>query len=257
MPWTFAHPLAVVPFRRFRRLNFAALVIGSMSPDFGYYLRFPGAGTAHTILGTFTVCLPCGLFGVGLFYLLRRPLCFVLPQPHRAALTPPAVRPAAVSLPGFFIAALCVLLGAWTHIIWDSFTHRGGFAVEHLSVLRAPVVHVGGSTLPVSYVIQQTSTFIGGAILVILYFRWLRRQVTPAVAEPERFPDRWRYFLFGVLTAIAIAFAAPTALHSASPFDGYFGFRVFVFRLCVHSTAAFIALLILSSVTLYRIRRRG
>ena len=37
MPWTFSHPLAVVPVHRlFRgRLNFTGLVIGSLSPDFG------------------------------------------------------------------------------------------------------------------------------------------------------------------------------------------------------------------------------
>jgi hypothetical protein len=61
MPCTFSHPIAVVLLRRFcaDRLNFAALVIGSMSPDFGYYFRqFPVARFAHTIVGTFTVCLP-------------------------------------------------------------------------------------------------------------------------------------------------------------------------------------------------------
>ena len=49
------------PLRRFcpERLSFAALVIGSMSPDFGYYFRqFPLAHFAHTALGTLTVCLP-------------------------------------------------------------------------------------------------------------------------------------------------------------------------------------------------------
>ncbi|MEJ8845393.1 DUF4184 family protein [Variovorax rhizosphaerae] len=37
MPWTFAHPAAVLPLRRLTgegRLSFAVLVVGSMSPDF-------------------------------------------------------------------------------------------------------------------------------------------------------------------------------------------------------------------------------
>ena len=41
MPWTFAHPAAVLPLRRFSGpglLSFAALVIGSTSPDFLYYI---------------------------------------------------------------------------------------------------------------------------------------------------------------------------------------------------------------------------
>src|SRR6267142_809972 len=95
MPCTFSHPLAVVPLRRLcpERLNFTALIIGSMSPDFGYYIgQFPVANFAHTALGTLAVCLPMGLLALGLFYLIRRPLCFVLPQPHRAALMPLASR---------------------------------------------------------------------------------------------------------------------------------------------------------------------
>src|ERR1700744_2163138 len=36
MPWTFAHPAAVLPLRKAlrSRLSFCALVVGSMSPDF-------------------------------------------------------------------------------------------------------------------------------------------------------------------------------------------------------------------------------
>jgi hypothetical protein len=102
MPWTFSHPLVVVPLRRLcpERLNFTALIIGSMSPDFGYYIgKFPVANFAHTGLGTLVVCLPMGLLALGLFYLIRRPLCFVLPQPHRAALMPLASRRPSVSVP--------------------------------------------------------------------------------------------------------------------------------------------------------------
>src|SRR3954454_14133397 len=111
MPCTFSHPLAVVPLRRFcpERLNFAALVIGSMSPDFGYYVRqFRLASFAHTMLGSVAVCLPSGLLTVGLFSLLRQPLCFILPQPHRAAVMPLTVREPAFSLSGLLVIAFCL-----------------------------------------------------------------------------------------------------------------------------------------------------
>ncbi|MBA3727450.1 MAG: DUF4184 family protein, partial [Armatimonadetes bacterium] len=38
MPWTFSHPAAVLPLRRLcpQSLDFAALVIGSTTPDIGY-----------------------------------------------------------------------------------------------------------------------------------------------------------------------------------------------------------------------------
>src|SRR3954468_2256131 len=91
MPYTLSHPLAVIPLRRCcpTYLNFPALVIGSMSPDFGYFVdQFYVAKFAHTLPGTVAVCLPASLVLLGVFYLLRQPLCFILPQPHRAALTP-------------------------------------------------------------------------------------------------------------------------------------------------------------------------
>ena len=259
MPCTFSHPLAVVPLRRFcsARLTFAALVVGSMSPDFGYYVhQFTIARFAHSISGTFAVCLPTGLLMLGLFYVLREPLCFILPQPHRTALMPLAVSSPAFSFSGSLIIVSCVLLGTWTHTVWDSFTHDGGWAVKRFAALRAPLIRLGGTSLPVSYVLQQTSTFGAGAFLAVLYFRWLSRQYT-AAAESDFLSDRWRYALLGLLAAIAVAVAVPRALRTASLFEGYLAFRVFLFRTEVYSTAAFIPLLILCSIGLYVVHRRS
>lgn len=259
MPCTFSHPLAVAPLRRGcpERLNFAALVIGSMSPDLGYYIRqFPVARFAHTALGTLTVCLPTRFIVLGLFYLLRGPLCFVLPQPHRAALTPLVLRRPSFSLRRFFFAALSILLGAWTHTVWDSFTHDGGWVVERLAILRAAVIHVGTSSLPVSYFLQQASTFGAGALLAVVYFRWLRRQETSA-AEDTSGRDRWRYLLIALLAAVALATAVPAAFRTASLSEGYLAFRVFVFRAGVYFVAAFVPLLIISSIVFYVVHRRS
>ena|SRR5438128_10954014 len=107
--------------------------------------------------------------------------------------------------------------------------------------------------LPVAYVLQQISTFGGGAFLSFLYFRWLRRQPKAAIAEPNSLPDRARYLLLGVLVTIAVGFAVPSALRTASLFDGYLAFRVMVFRTGVYSVAVFIPLLILSSIALYSV----
>src|SRR5690348_1510941 len=91
MPWTLSHPAAVLPFRRFARrpLTFAALVIGSTTPDFGFYInRFDLSDFAHTFAGTFLLCLPCGLVVVFALCLFCRPICYALPSPHRQALLP-------------------------------------------------------------------------------------------------------------------------------------------------------------------------
>jgi Domain of unknown function (DUF4184) len=259
MPCTFSHPLAVVPLRRLspERLNFTALIIGSMSPDFGFYIgQFPVADFAHTGLGTLAVCLPTGLLALGLFYLIRRPLCFVLPQPHRAALMPLALRRPSFSVHSFFVAAVSILLGAWTHTLWDSFTHGGGWAVKRLAILRATVIHVGTTSLPVSNFLQQISTFGAGALLVVLHFRWLRRQPTTAAGDTS-VHDRWRYSLIALLAAVALAIAVPAAFRLTSPFEGYLAFRAFVFRTAVYSVAAFVPPLIISSIVFYIVDQRN
>jgi small-conductance mechanosensitive channel len=258
MPCTFSHPLAVVLFHRLcpTRLNFTALVIGSMSPDFAYYVRqFRVAQFSHTILGTLTVCLPTGLLALCIFYVVRRPLCFILPQPHRAALTPLAsVRPF-WSMRSLFIAALSVMAGAWTHTIWDSFTHDAGWAVGHIPILHAALIHIGGTALSTSYVLQQLSTFSASAALIVLYLRWLRRQPITPPSPSDSFPDRWRYFLLCSIVVMALALAAPAAYRMASHFEGYTAFRVFIFRTGVYSTAVFFPLLAISSIILDVVHR--
>ena len=139
MSWTFAHPAAVLPLRRLcpRYLNFPALIVGAMIPDLGYYL--PGAGFArhaHSFHGMVSVCLPTGLLVLAALCVLRGPLCFVLPQPHRAAWTPLAEAPLHLNVSLLLKVAASLMLGACTHIVWDAFTHRRDLIGLHLDWLR-------------------------------------------------------------------------------------------------------------------------
>jgi hypothetical protein len=71
MPFTLAHPAAVLPFRKYcpRWLSFPALVAGSLSPDLGYCIRSLKADEfSHRFAGSFGFCLPAGLLILGLFY---------------------------------------------------------------------------------------------------------------------------------------------------------------------------------------------
>ncbi len=262
MPSTFTHPLAVLPFRRFcpSPLNLAALVIGSMSPDFRYFVhQFAAASFAHTLTGTLTLALPSGLVALGLFYLLRRPLCFILPQPHRSALTPlTAVRPSLgfKSLLGLIIS---VLIGIWSHTVWDSFTHPGAWSAERIALLREPLFSIAGNDFRGSYLLQQLSTFGGGAALVWIYFSWLRRQPASPPPDSQSFSDWQRYGVLVVIILAALGLALPPALRMASNYEGYLAFRVLVFRTVVYGAAAFVPLLVCSAILLYfmDVRKHG
>lgn len=259
MPATFSHPLAVLPLKRFcpRWLNFAALVVGTIAPDLGYYLRrFEVAAFSHTLTGSFLVCLPAGCLLLMAFYLLRRPFCYLLPQPHRLSLTPLSVFPASWCFKTVFVALVSILIGTWTHILWDSFTHDGGWAVQRISFLRATALRVGTTNLPVSYVIQQFSTLAGALGIIIVYRKWLRRRAS-AVKIISASEELWRYVILGALAVIALGIAIPLANGMANQFTGYLALRVFLFRTAVYATAAFVPLFIVSSVVFYAVRRNA
>ncbi|KFN01337.1 hypothetical protein DJ93_1011 [Bacillus clarus] len=61
MPFTFAHPAAVIPFckKQSPYISVTALVLGSMAPDFEYFLHFrPYGSIGYTRLGFFYFNLP-------------------------------------------------------------------------------------------------------------------------------------------------------------------------------------------------------
>lgn len=67
IPFTCSHPALIIPLRWYGFV-LSALIIGSMAPDFEYFIRFSTTRTiSHTIPGVFTFCLPAG-FIVFLLY---------------------------------------------------------------------------------------------------------------------------------------------------------------------------------------------
>src|SRR5215468_10777233 len=85
MPFTLAHPAAVLPLRGFRYLRTAPLITGAVIPDLAYYLpgglgrRLP---ETHSLAASFTTdLLGCAAFVV--LFLLRRPLTALLPARPR------------------------------------------------------------------------------------------------------------------------------------------------------------------------------
>jgi hypothetical protein len=171
MPFPLAHPAAVMPLRRFcpRWLSLPALIIGSLTPDAGYLFGEKGAGGfSHGFLGTFGFCLPAGILMVALFYWLRRPVVRILPAPYRRALLPLCQQPP--RSPWAIIASL--LIGTWTHLLWDSFTHTTGWFVQHLPLLQSSVAVVAGHQARVCHLLWYGCSFAGVVWLFWLFEKW-------------------------------------------------------------------------------------
>ncbi len=205
MPFTLAHPAAVLPLRRpLGRMGCpAALVIGSMVPDLAYFLPLGiRRGQSHSLPGLLWFCVPAGL-AVWLVYRL-----FV--QPLALAVAPSAIvrrlRPAepfALSLTSLLAVVVSVAVGAATHVVWDSFTHGSGFMVRNLPALRARVGLIDGLAPHVYSLLFYASTVAGLGALALAGLWWYRS--TPAGDMPIRRPlPRW------LKAAFVLAIAVPS-----------------------------------------------
>lgn len=172
MPFTISHAAAVLPLHRWRkaRLPLAALMIGSMSPDFAYFLPGnPDRMFTHSIAGIFWFCWPVSLAVWLLFVrVLEQPTLALLPDSWRARF---AASNRDLTLTTLALASAAVIVGAATHIAWDSFTHRGTWIVETLPGLHAVAFHFNGWRIRWFAVLQHVSSVVGLLILAIWAWR--------------------------------------------------------------------------------------
>jgi hypothetical protein len=174
MPFTLAHPAAAVPLLRplGRWGRLAALVSGSMAPDFLYFTPIGNTVRTHSLAGLFAFCLPAGLLAFAIFEAaLKAPLVALLPRPVRARLAPAAARPLPRTAAAWLAAAVSVLVGALTHLVCDGFTHADGFGVQLVPALAAPLPAPLGPTFRVHSLLQYGSSVVGLALLA----RWVRQ----------------------------------------------------------------------------------
>ena len=211
MPFTFAHPAAILPLRRSRFLQTVPLVIGSLVPDAPYFLParlgrlFPDT---HTFYGSFTICLPLGLALMIVTLLLQEPLTVLLGARARWVCLRSLERFNARPL-RWPVALLSVLIGCWTHIAWDSFTHQNGWTTLRVAALSAPVSIFGWDT-STSHLLQYLSSVLGLLVLAI----WFRKGllVAPPAVAADQSRSRARWLVLAVIAAASVLIGISRAL---------------------------------------------
>jgi uncharacterized protein DUF4184 len=171
VPFTISHAAAALPLRRFAtfRLPLAALMIGSMSPDFAYFL--PGEldrVQTHSIAGVFWFSWPVSLALWLLFArVLEQPTVALLPDSWHARFAP---SDRALTLTTLALASFAVILGAMTHLLWDSFTHRGTIMVNAIPALHKVAFYYHGWRIRWFVVLQHLSSIAG--LLLLMIWAW-------------------------------------------------------------------------------------
>lgn len=187
MPFTLAHPAAVLPFRCFcpRFFCFPALVAGSISPDVGYLFGTLNADDfSHSLKGGLEFCLPVGVILLGFYYGLRFPLVEMLPARHQKYFLPFCRRP--IGSPWIVLASL--LVGICIHLLLDSFTHKNGWFVENLPLLQTAIFTIGTHTFKIFNLLWYALSFAG---IVWLWLAWEQWRNHLAETAPE-IASRWK-----------------------------------------------------------------
>jgi hypothetical protein len=196
MPFTVSHAAAVLPMQRLGsfKLPLSALMVGSMAPDFGYLFSHEASRqVTHSIPGLFIFSLPAGLLA-WIFYVavLEKATITLLSDrwhtrfAHTDSLTPKLL----------LRVGIAVLMGAITHLMWDSFTHRGTIVTDLVPLLREPTP--GLPWMPIYSFLHGLSSVVG---LVILG-RWmhqLQRQPAKSLIRPFNITERSRYRAIAIL----------------------------------------------------------
>ncbi|NLD46038.1 MAG: DUF4184 family protein [Clostridiaceae bacterium] len=190
MPFSFAHPVAVLPIKQKwkKYFNLTGLVLGSIAPDFEYFIRFkPEAVIGHDLTGFFLLNLPLCIFVAFLFHkLIKKPLILCLPVPFDKWYEYLAAKDWKInSSKEMLIFIYSSLVGMFTHVFWDAFTHESGKFVVLFSVLSKEIDFMDYS-IPIYKFLQHGSTLIGGLAVLVCIFR-IRRDNSQANSLPARY----------------------------------------------------------------------
>ena len=213
MPFTFAHPAAVLPLHRRwpRPFVLSALVIGSMAPDFAYLPPFLASrNLSHNLAGSVVFCVPVGFVVYLAFHLLlKTPLTSLLPaRLQRHALRALADSPRLPERP-LAVVLLSLWLGALSHLVWDAFTHEGTRGTRLMPFLLVTVFRIGEHQVHLCRILQHASTLLGGWILWRAVARVARRPVPPGLPASLTLTPAVRLTLAAtlLLAPVVLAFA--------------------------------------------------
>jgi hypothetical protein len=175
MPFTFSHPAILIPLRVLPKNLFSitGLVIGSLIPDFEYFLRLKlKSDHSHTLSGIFWFDLPVSLFFCFIFHLIvRKQLIDNLPDFFKSRLWKfRDLNWVSYFFKNWYIVILSIFIGVLSHIFWDSFTHEDGFFVDRINLLNGKLLLLNHE-FHTYKVLQQLSTLFGGLSIFIFVFR--------------------------------------------------------------------------------------
>lgn len=168
MPFTFSHPAILIPFKYLNKNYFSitGLVMGSMVPDFYFLLQMRTSDNfSHVGYGILLLNLPLAILMCLIFHnIIKQPLVTSLPNILQKKCMPYYNEKwNHYLLLNAWKVVLSIVIGVFTHLFWDGFTHEDGFFVRRIDALKQSVLG-----LPAYEVAQYFFSILG--LLLLLNF---------------------------------------------------------------------------------------
>lgn len=201
MPFTFSHPAIILPLNYLPKkwISLTGLVIGSLTPDFEYFLRMKiESNFSHNFWGIFWFDLPLGILLTFVFHnIVKTELFKNLPKfLNQRFVTKEELNWNKHFAENWKIIILSIFIGTFSHIFWDSFTHESGFFVKLIPDL-SNTIEIFGKEIKYLKVLQHSSTLIGGIVIAYSILK-LPKFVT------EKTEIEMKYWICVLLVAISI-----------------------------------------------------
>ncbi|MDP5275874.1 DUF4184 family protein [Chengkuizengella axinellae] len=205
MPFTFAHPLYAIPLKWIKPKYFCitGLVLGSMSPDFEYFLALePHQTLGHSLLGLFFQAIPLSILFALLFHkIMIRSLSLHLPSLfdvdlrfyhllHTWQLN---------TFRQWWVFLTSVIIGFFSHIFIDAFTHAGGYFVLKLPFLTTTIF-----SIPIYKWLQHSLSLFGLIFLAFILIQVLRKKNNIHRKIVIRKHQKLKYWGIVILTAMIV-----------------------------------------------------
>lgn len=252
MPFTLAHPAAIMPLRRLRYVPTLALLVGSVVPDVPYYLPARALTASlvdlHSVFGAMVAGIPLGMLILALVLFLRRPLTALMTE--RARWVTLREAEAFLSRPVNWVLAIpAVFIGSLTHILWDSFTHPDTWITRQVSVLNLQIDVLGLYTGPVSHILQYVTTVLG-LLLIGYWYHLVAAEAPPKLAAG---PNRSR--VRRALTLVIAAAVAMGIVHTVRAYHQFPTIYGLFYLMLTRTTAWFMLLYVVAGAMVLRTQR--
>jgi hypothetical protein len=232
VPFTLSHPAAaalVWPLVRQRRLSLSALAIGSMVPDFEFFIHLrPIDVWGHSFIGFFRFCLPVGLISLAAWeFLVRDAVRHLFAMPVH---TDESVR----TWQWWTRAVVAIAIGVALHIAWDGLTHEGGWGERLIPALSSIAFPMRGRPMAWSVLVDYASTIVGGVVVLV----WLGSELRRAHSFAAVAHTRWRWLVISLLAVGAIAVGLWIGLRGP-PWVNYWSGEMWIARFTIGAMLGF------------------